>query len=121
MYIIYNNASKLVFYDYSVIQKDHMFQPLTRVDLTPTVRRPILRSPLPLAGDTALRSASFSHMHNEGLLCAFCNTIPLQECGEEAGASKRELRISDQSVLSHEDCRVMRMLFDIIYSVNIFL
>ena len=98
-----------------------MFQPLTRVDLTPAVKRPTLRSPLPLAGDTAHRLASFSHMHNEGLLCAFCNTIPLQECGEEAGASKRELRISDQSVLSHEDCRVMRMLFYITdYSVNIF-
>ena len=50
-------------------------------------------------------------MHNEGLLCPFGNTIPLQECGEEAGEIERELRISDQSVLSHEDCRVMRMLF----------
>ena len=55
------------------------------------------------------------------LLYTFFNTLPLQECGEEAGESKRELRISDQSVLSHEDCRVMRMLFYITdYSVNIF-
>ena len=55
------------------------------------------------------------------LLYTFFNTLPLQECGEAAGESKRKLRISDQSVLSHEDCRVMRMLFYITdYSVNIF-